>query len=285
MALTKTKDFTWFELNPHPWVKRLNLIQSTLIKHGIKNSYKTGHFEVSEVQEMIEKIKKRFQSIRISGPISSYLPSQLTELTHEVQIIGSVDVMHKDHLNRWWARNLLTESIMRLIAVLSINPQRSADALVIGSDSLARSVIVGLTRIGLNKIYVLDQNIENVEKLNASYNKFFLGSKIMFTSVEQLAHMHGTCGIAVNTIDDESLLTNVYYLNFLQKDGVVIDLSSFNKNQQEQKTSQRLLEEVHKFGARAVGGIYLDSFFDVIWFENIFNIKLNPIEYHKNLFT
>jgi shikimate 5-dehydrogenase len=219
---------TWTELAQNP----LHEINRHFSKHlsdaGVPNSYIETKVDVDKILESLEQAKTTCQMIRIGPPYKSQLVDTIKQIDLETRMIGSVDTFLKDSNNKWWPKSIFYYGLTEVF----INQQRSIhqdhQALIVGAGAAARAVAAVIAKMGYTKINLTSRYDEQGFLLLRQLKKIFFDIEFKYIPKDRLVLLPGTNNLVVNTtpfIPTNDLLVELYYLNFLRADGVLVDLT------------------------------------------------------------
>lgn len=145
--------------------------------------------------------------------------------TNASKNIEAYDVLFKDQSKKIWPELFLSEAMRILILDKAKNLDTHAYAYLTGDSGLFKICWVTLIQMGFSKFAIVSKKAEEViEEVNKIQSRFFnLQVKVLRDSELTLQPNNGS--ILVNTIfEDENLIQDLSYLNFLRSEGLVVDL-------------------------------------------------------------
>lgn len=165
-----------------------------------------------------------------------YIPEKLNEgvfqtfynFPTEVALSKSVDsIFYLDH--KWWPQNFLIQALKQSIVKKNPHLDIRGAGYVTGQGAKARAAMFLLSQMGFAKIYWVLEEALLPEDENFSFGKKFLGTEIQVLENSMLTMQASNGSILINTMssDNQDLIKDLSYLNFLHKNGVVVDLNLF----------------------------------------------------------
>ncbi|UOF02401.1 Rossmann-fold NAD(P)-binding domain-containing protein [Bdellovibrio reynosensis] len=137
-----------------------------------------------------------------------------------------VDSFFKEE-NTWYPRLLIAESLRLILVQEARDLNNRAPGFVVGTGELARVAANVLAEVGVSEIYLVGESDEGQE-LRAGLMRALLGIKIHSVVPEDLTVQAISAGIIINTVDlsdNEELMRDLTYFNFMRNDGYVLDFN------------------------------------------------------------
>lgn len=202
--------------------------------------------------EQWKSLPENISWISIAEPEIDFVLSNFQNISSEINLSQNCDALLRQN-KVWWVKDFwslaLVESIVRRAPRLDTH----GTAYVTGGGRLARAAVVNLIKMGFSRIvWVTDHVNEAQEDIISIKRKFFaVAIEPMAGSDLTLQPNNGT--ILVNTIglnSEEPLLQDLFYLNFLRKNGVAVDIHL-------EPFDNQLLTEAETVGVFTVPAWYL----------------------------
>ncbi len=215
-----------------------------------------------------------YEHVRFTGAFSRWIPgaSSQFDLSEALLRVGDGMIYFE---NRWWVRSALREAICRQISSWDKLLDLTADVFIVGTGASARASISALFKAGFRRFRVTGRSQESYQKMVDDMVKHHFDIFFEFVPREKIVLMTGQHSIVVNASplgENNELLNELSYLNFLKRDGVVWDLALSSH-------ATPLLQEAEDVGLMTVDGRTTAGWVDVIWLEWAFGYKGQPEEY------
>lgn len=267
----------WAEVCPyedHFEKERFVFLSEYLKKNGIENEV---HFEVCSTVDLESKLlecQDKYDQLRIHPDYGHIVVQQSERTPAEIISVGAADGFQKQD-GGWWLRSSLFKAFHHIVSDKGENIDAESSALIVGTGSRARVMISGVIKLGFNKVNISsifdEQGMELVEELKKKY----FGVDFNFVPQSRLVTLPGIHGIMVNTTpfnQNNELIAELNYYNFLQQEGFVIDCNMF-------PVRSELTKEAENIGAYVIQGYELLATADVLWANEIFGVQLNEGQY------
>ena len=266
----------WTVLNKINEDKRWQTLSQALTDAGTANEFVPftesldGFTDFSKLEE--------FHHVRLSNRIAEPLLKNLKVQSSWTTLLGVVDGMVKTS-HGWWPLCALYESFGQLLIDLGQDLDMSASTFVAGAGSAARITIASFFKAGCKKFIVTGFDAEEAERALTDVRRRFFGMNIQFVPMDKIVLLPGECSVAVNctpSVEENELLRELSYLNFLKRPGLLIDLTMGGQ-------PSILVQEAKDAGVRVVNGFELAARTDVLWAQWAFQTALSREVYQKRL--
>ncbi len=150
-----------------------------------------------------------------------------------------------------WMRADLQKALHELILQRASQLDTHSIVYVTGSDAQARLCIVIAVKMGFQKIVLISEHEEQSEALVESLKKLFFGLDFRLLKETELTLQPNNGSLLLNTLTSETgpiVVEDLTYLNFLRKDGLVVDLPLVCGE-------NSLMDEAKHVGIRNLSGI------------------------------
>jgi len=184
---------------------------------------------------------------------SDLLLAASARIPTEVREAGYVDSVIRQN-GAMWIRCYFREALHQLILEKASKLDTHAIAYVTGSDPLARLSAVVAIQMGFQKIVLISENHEEADQIIQQLQKLFFSLDFTLLRETELTLQPNNGSLLLNTLQAESggvVFEDLTYLNFLKKDGLVVDLPILHH-------ANPLLEEAKHVGILQLSG-------DEIW--------------------
>jgi hypothetical protein len=144
-----------------------------------------------------------------------------TEFPTGVVLSSYSDVLLKKN-GKWWPQNFWLSALKECIVKNAESLDTRSAAYVTGSGHLSRSCVYLLSQLGFSKIYWVRPPLEPEEQI---FVRKILATHLSTLGADKLTLQPSNGSILINTVtvDNQELIKDLSYLNFLHSDGVVVD--------------------------------------------------------------
>ena len=273
----KIVNFKWVVIGKTTVEKRYEYLSEALSHLGVINEVSFIKSSQESFSDDVKRAMLSFDSIRVEEPFCNKLPDCFEGVPSQIMIIKSADAVIKD-LGRWWPRSLLGEGLRRAIIHSKIDIDYTGLGLLIGSGGGAREAMNGLVQLGLSGVHISGSNQIEVSKFFKDLKRSYFGMRLEIIPTNELTMLPGHYSLIVNTIlsDNDDILNELYYFNFLKKGGLVVDLKLSPEK-------SNLIKEAESINAKIITGYEVESYIDDFWVESCFKKKLDIIPYIQGL--
>ncbi len=172
------------------------------------------------------KTHSEWTGIWVHSGLSKMLLEKWSRLTTEVRESGFIDLFVKEQ-STWWFRCFLREALREAIIHQAPHLDTHSFAYIVGSNESAGLGISVATQLGFRRlILVVRESIEATE-LAVKIQKKYFGLDLSLILDSQLTLQPSNGSLLINTFGagtKEPVLADLPYLNFLKKEGLVVDL-------------------------------------------------------------
>lgn len=184
----------------------------------------TGEWLLDPVQAM--KSNQEWAGIWLSLNMSKLLLSQWPQLPTEVGETGVTDILLRQD-GAWWFRCFLREALREAVIRRAPKLDTHSLAYIIGSGELAGLGASVAIQLGFRRLIMVCSDGEEARQLALRIQKKFFGLELVLILESQLTLQPSNGSLLINTLGASSgaaVLNDLPYLNFLKKDGLVVDL-------------------------------------------------------------
>lgn len=257
----------------------MQILSEALTQAGCRNQLEEIEIlDETDPKSLIETVLAKYNQVRLGPPYSHLVRTFLKTSELFFRQLGVADcLIHQG--GQWWPRSCLYEGLKMALKAYGEKLDLGSSVLVVGSGVAARSSIVALTQAGFKKVNISCRNPESGRKLIEFLQNYFFGIEFEFIHKDNLVSLPGVNSVVVNAtpcVEDNELLKELCYLNFLKREGLVIEL-----NLAPVKTP--LVIEAEQVGAYALYGYEIASWADAIWAQWIARVHINRVAYAERL--
>ncbi|XGC82105.1 hypothetical protein ACES2L_06360 [Bdellovibrio bacteriovorus] len=170
----------------------------------------------------------------LHGATAAYVDTRLSKeilpklKMHSTETRSSlcIDSFFKEE-STWYPRLLISEALRLMLVQEARDLNNRAPAFVVGTGELARVAANVLAEVGVSEIYLVGESAEG-EELRHELMRALLGIKFHSVLPEDLTVQAVSAGIIINTVDladNEELMRDLTYFNFMRNDGYVLDFN------------------------------------------------------------
>lgn len=143
----------------------------------------------------------------------------------EVAVLGYADAVLIEPGQPARAIGVLPQAFVSAVAASKISVDTSSAAFLIGALDETKSMAAALARVGFKRLLIVDSDDRKTEQIAAHLRRRLLGIDIVAIPRRSLTQVPNESSVAVSMADvgERSLLEDVSYLNFLKKNGILID--------------------------------------------------------------
>ena len=268
----------WVEI-AYPCFRERSLALNDFLKaKGIEAEVEFIDCDPKQFPEILADAKKKYDQIRVDSPFGEMIVSlQHTQSLVARQLKAADSLVHENA--DWWVRSSLYLAIGQMLTERHISIDINNSVLVVGAGAAARTVVAALFRAGFKNFLITNKFDEQGHVFISDLKKHFFGVSFEYVPMERLVLLPGTNVLIVNTtpfVESNDLLKELYYFNFLKRNGMVWDLTLF-------PTDTQLLQEARNIGIETVHGYEIAALSDCIWAEWVTGQKISRAEYQESL--
>lgn len=269
----------WGLVTKFDYIPRYEYLSKYLAeKHNIENEFQVLDCDPSQFLENQTQWEKEFDQLRVGPPFGSILAQNLDQSNALTMTIKTADCLH--HVDAtWWPRSLLEEAMLRTVVRSGVQLDIHSKAMVIGTGASAKAAIMPLIKLGFNTISFTDSDSDRGYDFVADMRQRIFSANFDFIEQRDIALLPGTYSLVVNTtpdMDDNTLVEDLSYFNYLKSGGVALDLSV--KRAETKFVSQAMLVM-----AQVLPGYQIAADVDSYWAEMCFDIDFDIEDYESGL--
>lgn len=255
--------------------KRWNFLSQVLRQHGIENEYVPWSLPLADWNKA--EILNEFDHVRLATRLGSEILNKLKVQSSWVTLLGVIDGMVKRD-GSWWPLCALYESFGKMLVSMGTDMDMHGNVFVVGSGGAARVAVAAFFKAGFKHFLVTDHDQVEAEKNIKEFRRKFLGIDVQWVPQESIVLLPGETSVLVNCtpVENNNLLTELSYLNFLRRPGFLFDLNL---------TAQPhlLVHEAADAGVTIISGLDVASYSDAFWCKWAFNVDLDVKAYAQDL--
>ncbi len=266
----------WTSLSVVNEEARWKLLSESLAMAGAANEYipwtgaNDGFVDVNALSA--------FDHVRVSSRLAPDLVRQLKVQSSWTTLLGVVDGMNNT-ARGWWPLCALYESFGNVFIALGQDLDMRGNVFIAGAGGTARIAIAAFFKAGFQNFFVTNFDEEEAQKMIQEVRARFFGLTIQWVAMEKIVLLPGESSVLVNctpSVEENALLTELSYMNFLKRPGFLFDVSRSPK-------PSVLVQEAHDAGVRVISGAELAAQTDVLWAKWGFQVTLDLASYRESL--
>lgn len=267
----------WAEIATRNSLVRFQELSKFLKKYGIENEFHPLEATAENFAGVIQKAFNEYDAIRVAPIFSDQACRLFPQNSVVIETLGASDSFVKIE-NSWWTRCVTFEALQRIFVKIGTQVDLSKSCLVVGAGSMAKISIGALSKIGISEFKIAHRLETSAQELIEEMQRKYFGVKFSYIPKDELVLLPGDSGVVVNTTplrDDNEILKELYYFNFLKPNGLALDFVL-------KPLVTPFLREAHGIGAIAISGFEVSAVTDMVWVEQLTNKEL-PLEEYKSL--
>lgn len=252
--------YKWAEISKKK-SERYQVLSEFLNSQGIKNEFQYFSTENQNLEDLINEVKKTTKSIRFGSELWDQLNPYVNQTYTDALRIKSIDALYFDEKDGWWPHLSFDEAFSYYLSEFEKGLITRDPVFVIGSGGLARSVVNGLIKIGYAKINIASENEKEALEIQKDFGAIFFNSTFSNTARDSVTLLPGVHNIVVNTYgfpEKDEFLRDLYFFNFLKKNGIVVDLN-------EVPLDTPLIQIAQDINAKVIQGAKVLVYSDYLW--------------------
>ncbi len=243
-------------------------------KQGVENTLEILEMSPTEFTDNFHSLKEKFDQIRIEKPFRNEAFLETKKNEAGMILLKTADCFFRDNQGGWWLRSPLYEGASNILSRQKSNLRVDHSALIVGVGGASRAIIAALVKVGYQTFNITNAFDDQATELIAELRRMYFSVRFKFVSQSQLVLLPGTNSIVVNStplIDNNDILDELHYFNFLIPKGLVWDLTIT-------PIDTPLTKEATEIGAQIYRGYEFAAATDVVWLgwvcpERAFNEK------------
>lgn len=251
---------------------RWNLLAQRLNAAGVANEFVPWTGETDSFNEV--STLNGFHHVRLSSRIGPRVLKHIKVQSSVTTLLGVIDGMVQSE-HGWWPFCALYESLLQVLVRVGQELDTRGSVFVAGAGGAARTAIIAFFKAGFRNFIVTNFDEAEATAMMDDIRRKYFGLNLRWVPMEEIVLLPGESAVLVNctpSIEDNPLLRELSYLNFLRRPGYLIDLSRAAKE-------SILVTEAKEAGVKLISGIEVGARADVLWAEWAFRARLPVDEY------
>lgn len=258
---------------------RYNLL-SQILNEDCSIENEVDFLEVSrdDFAEALEEATQKYDLLRIGAGLGELVVQHYPFSSERINILQTADVLLPIG-DKWWTRSATFHGLQKCVSENGGGVDTELKVLIAGAGAISRAIIATFIKMGFKSFNVTNHQEEPVHTLINDLKKYYFGIEFNYVPMDQLILLTGNHSVVANStpfMKENTLLNELYYFNYLAKNGLVID---FDLRQRETP----YIQEARAINARTIQGFDIASWADTQWVKWSFNYELNREDYHTRL--
>ena len=266
----------WTALTTTDETYRWQALSESIREKGVANEFVQWQGGPESFTDI--KMFDPFDHVRMSSSLAPSILKHVKVQSTWTTLLGVVDGMNKTP-HGWWPLCALYENFGQMLIALGQDLDMRGGVMVAGAGASARIVVASFFKAGFQEFLITNFDDQEAQEMIADMRSRFFGMKMEWVPMESIVLLPGNCSVLVNctpSIEENALLTELSYLNFLKRPGILFDLGRGSR-------TSVLAEEVRDAGVRAITGLEIAARTDVLWAKWAFGTELELVPYQEKL--
>lgn len=255
---------------------RWKLLSAALTEAGAANEYvpwtgaNEGFVDVAGLSA--------FDHVRVSSRLAPDLVRQLKVQSSWTTLLGVADGMNNT-INGWWPLCALHEAFGDVLVQYGQDLDKRGSVFIAGAGGTARIALAAFFKAGFQNFLITNFDESEAQKMIQDVKARFFGLSVQWVPTDRIVLLPGESAVLVNctpSTDENVLLRELSYLNFLKRPGFLFDVSRTGK-------PSVLVQEANEAAVQVVTGTELAARTDVLWAKWAFQATLTLPAYHEKL--
>lgn len=207
--------------------------------------------------------------VRLSSRIGPRVLKSLKVQSSWMTSLGVTDGMVMSP-HGWWPQSSLFESFTQALVKIGQELDYRGNVFVAGAGGAARTAMIAFFKAGFRNFLITNFDDDEAQATMADIRQKFFGMNIQWIPMDQIVLLPGETAVLVNctpSVEENPLLVELSYLNFLRRPGFLFDIS------RSKKTSV-LVQEALDAGVHVIDGNVIAERSDVIWAKWAFGVDV-----------
>lgn len=258
----------WTSLSPNNEDKRWQLLSRYISELGVQNEFET----FATPDEGLDDLSKldHFHYVRISSRFGPQVLKLVPVQSSWITTLGVIDGMMKREDGKWWPMCALFEAFGAIIFELGQDLDMRGNVLVAGAGGTARIAIAALFKSGFRNFLMTNFKESEAQITIDEVRSKFFGLTLQWVAQEKIVLLPGESTVIVNctpSVEENPLLVELSYMNFLKRPGFLFDVSRSKK-------PSLLVQEARDVGVRVISGVELAARSDQLWAKWAFGVDI-----------
>lgn len=265
----------WTSLSPLSEDKRWQNLSQHLTQKGVANEYVPWQGALEPFSDL--KSLEQFHHVRMHSRVGFEVLKHVKVQSSWTTLLGVIDGMVKSQ-GAWWPLCAMYESYGQMLIDIGADVDKRGSVLVAGAGGAARITIAAFFKAGFRNFLVTNFQAEEAEAMIKDMRTKFFGLDIKWVPMEKIVLLPGESSVLVNctpSVEENALLVELSYLNFLKRPGFLFDITRSPK-------PSVLVQEAIDAGINVLTGVDLAARSDVHWAKWAFQTELSFAEYRKS---
>lgn len=257
----------WTSISPTNEEYRWQLFSRYLKDLGVANEYVPWTGDSNDVEDISEL--DPFDHVRLSSSIGPRVLKKMKVQSGKATMIGVIDGMSRTE-HGWWPLCAMYEAMTQILIHFGQTLDARGSVLIAGAGGTARLAVGAFFKAGFSKFLLTNYKPEEADEFIREVRSRLFGLQIEWIPMERIVLLPGESAVLVNSTpssDDNALLVELSYLNFLKRPGIVVDLNRvLNRS--------LLVQEALDAGVTVVDGFEVAARSDALWCQWAFGVEM-----------
>lgn len=250
----------WLEIAGQCSEVRFRVLSEFMRSNGVENEVQFINCDAHDFPRVLSESIGDYNALRIGTPFGMTTLDHFEGQPSTMMFLKAADGVIFEQ-GKWWPRSSGYRGLQKVLGEVGRDLDLNSSILVVGSGAQARVACAAFSKLGFRRFLITSRNDEHAEELVKQLERHFFNLEFKVVPQDQLVLLPGVSSAVINTTPyalDNDLLTELYYFNFLQSSGVVIDLNL-------QPLETPLIREAKVMGVNVVMGSEVASWSDILW--------------------
>lgn len=265
----------WTSLSPVQEDKRWQNLSQQISSKGIANEFVPWTGDLQSPSDL--KALDGFHHVRMHSRIGLDILKHVKVQSSWMTLLGVTDGMLISQ-GQWWPLCAMYESFGVKLIELGQGLDSRGSVLIAGAGGAARVAVAAFFKAGFRHFLVTNFSAEEAQAMIAFVRSKFFGLDIQWVPMERIVLLPGESSVLINctpSVEENELLVELSYLNFLKRPGFLFDISRSVR-------PSVLVQEALDAGVNVISGIDIATRTDLLWAKWAFQVDIAMEEYRSS---
>lgn len=263
---------SWAEISMRPNRLRFDALSEAMREFGIENLVEYIVSDQTNFAASLADAQIKFKQIKIGKGLCEWAPQLTDQMPSMMLTLRTADSFMSDGTGRWWPRSFLIDGFARALVHDIKTVDITGAVFILGATGEARALVAALARLGFSRFTIADPDDSQGRAFIELMRKSHFGVQFQFVSrlfITQLPSIHSVAINALDPADNDGILSELFYFNFLKTAGIWLDLAFGESNLD-------LEAEARVVGATVLPSYRVAVWSDVEWIKELTGRQLDP---------
>lgn len=264
----------WTSLSQNNEDARWENLSRQLKAAGVENEYVPWAGPLEPFADL-ERLRD-FHHVRLSSRIGPELLKHVKVQSSWTTLLGVIDGMVMAG-GEWWPMCAMYESFGRVLHELGQDLDQRGSVMIAGAGGAARIAVAAFFKAGFRKFLITNFDAAEAEAMMRDIRARFFGLELEWVPMDKIVLLPGESSVLVNctpSVEENFLLVELSYLNFLKRPGILFDIARASK-------PSVLVVEARDVGLKIISGHEIAARSDVYWAKWAFQCDLDLETYRR----